>query len=63
MTNYEIELDLKWSKYCVISETSRAPQVGGANPADATSTTEHKLYVPVVTLSMNDNIRLLEKIK
>ena len=37
--------------------------MGGANPADATSTTEHKLYVPVVILSINDNIRFLEKNK
>ena len=33
------ELDLTWSKYWLISEMSRAPEVGGAISADATLTT------------------------
>ena len=32
----EIELDLTWSKYCVISEISRKPGDETANPAEAT---------------------------
>ena len=44
--------------------------MGGANPADATLTTRAtfqvnnaKLYIPVVTLSINNNIKFLENIK
>ena len=65
----EIELDSTWLKYCVISEISRLTEVGGANPADATLTTRgtfqvnnDKLYIPVVTLSINNNIKFLENI-
>ena len=41
--------------------------MGGANPADATlrtgatlQTNNAKIYIPVVTLSINDNIKFLE---
>ena len=75
--NSEIELDLSWSRNCVISEISRTAAVAvdpNANPPDqATEATEResakfrsfiaKLYVPVVTLSINDNIKFLENIK
>ena len=52
----KIELDLTWLIYCLISEISRTPEVGGANPACAAGTTgatfkinNAKNYVPVVT--------------
>ena len=52
----KIELDLTWLINCIISEISRTPEVGGANPACATLTTgatfkinNGKNYVPVVT--------------
>ena len=68
--NCEIELDLKWSKNCVISETSRTPEVEGTNPANEALTTwatfqinNAKLHLPAVTLSINDNINFLENIK
>ena len=70
LINCEIEVDLTWSKYWVIHEISRTPEVGGANPADTTLTTRAicqinsaKFYVTVVTLSINDNIKFLEIIK
>ena len=70
LINYEIELDLTRSKHCVISEMLRTPETEGANPADETLTTgatfqinNAKLYVPVVALSINDNINFLENIK
>ena len=57
-------------KYCVTSEISRTPGVQGDNTVEATLTTgatfqinNANLYVPVVTLSINDNIKFLEKIK
>ena len=66
----EIELDFTLSKYCIISEISRTSDIEGANPEDATLTTgatfqinNAKIYVSVVTLSINDNIKFLENIK
>ena len=69
----ELELDFSWSEG--ISQISRTPAVAAdpnTNPpvqaAEATQTTTKfqidgtKLYVPVVTLSINDNI-FLENIK
>ena len=70
----EIDLDLTWSKYCVISEVSRKIREVDPNSDQLTyevskATTESKfqisivkLYVPVVTLSINDNIKFLENI-
>ena len=67
LINCEIELDSTWSKYY---EISRTPEVEGANPVDKTLTTgvtfqinNEKLYVPVITLSINYNIIFLENIK
>ena len=69
LINRAIELDLTWSRYCVISEISRTPEVSRSNPTDATLTTgaifqinNPKLCVWVVSLSINDNIKFLEKI-
>ena len=77
LNNLEIELDLIWSKESIISEISITPRVPlnpDANPSAkevaAIQTTgatfqinDAKLYVPVVTLLTNDNIKLLENIK
>ena len=53
-----MELYLTWSKYCIISELSKTPEVGRANPADVTANAifqrnNAKLYFPVVSLSIN----------
>ena len=77
LINCEIELDLSWSKEFIISEILITPAQPGnpnANPpitdVAAIQTTRPtfeinnaKLYVWVVTLSINDNIRILESIK
>ena len=70
LINCEIELDLTWSKYCAISEISKTPEVGAASQGGATLTTggtfqinNAKLYIPVVTVSDNDNIKFIENIK
>ena len=73
MVNCEIELDFSWSVICVISEISRTTEVATNPPNLATDETKTdsgtfqinsaKLYVPVVTLSIYDNIRFLENIK
>ena len=39
LINCEIELDLTWSKNCVIFEISRTPEVYRNNPVDVTLTT------------------------
>ena len=53
----EINLDLNWSEICVIVATNVAAQVV------TFSITDTKLYVPVVTLSIQDNAKLLEQLK
>ena len=52
--NFEINLILAWSKNCVISEGDRALTFAIA---------DSKLYVPVVTLSTQDNTKLLQQLK
>ena len=72
LINCEVSLTLTWSKNCVI--TSKAareadpdadPAVAGINnPTNAVfEITDCKLYVPVVTLSAENENKLLEKIK
>ena len=54
LINCEVNLLLTWSKDCVISS---------ANGETKFSITETKLYVPVVTLSTQDNAKLLQQLK
>ena len=58
LINCKIELDLSWSKNCIISEISRTPYVA-ANSA----TNPPRLYVPAITFSIKDNIKFLRNIK
>ena len=65
LINCEKELNLPWSKDCIISEISRTPEKGGANLADATFKTgatfrinHAELYVSVVTL---ERMKILSK--
>ena len=54
LINCEVNLELTWSKNCVITNSTgeRKFQV-----------TETKLYVPIVTLSTQDNTKLLQQLK
>ena len=72
--NWEIELDLSWSRYCVITEISRTDgavpntnrvryQVTSQTTGATFQINNTKLYIPVVTLSINDKIKFLENIK
>ena len=68
LINCEVELILTWSKNSVLPDmTERAAQ--GANsaivvPLDATfKIKDTRLYVPVVTLSLQNDIKLLEQLK
>ena len=54
ITNSEINLMLYWSKNYVISS-----EVGEAK----FTITDTKLYVPIVTLSNRDNVKLFEQLK
>ena len=54
---------MTWSKSCIASELSRTPKVGTDNPVDTTFQINNtKLYVPEVTLSIND-AKFYENIK
>ena len=57
LINCEAELSLNWSANCVIIYTDVANQVR------TFTTTETNLYVPVVTLSTQDNGKFLPQIK
>ena len=57
LINCEVNLDLNWSENCVIVVTNVAAQ------ATTFSITDTKIYVPVVTLSTEDNAKLLEQLK
>ena len=63
----EISLELKWNKNCVITSQQIGVDLDGANtavPMDATLTIKDcKLYIPIVTLSKNDEIELLTNLK
>ena len=53
LINWEVELILTWSAGCVIIHT------GVANQVPTFTTTETNLYVTAVTLSTQDNAKLL----
>ena len=57
LINHEVELILTWSADCVIISTNVADQ----NPTF--TITETNLYVPVVTLSTQDNAELSPQLK
>ena len=54
LINCEVNLILTWSKYSVITNSEGEEKF---------ATTETKLYVPVVTLSTQDNAKLLQQLQ
>ena len=63
----EVSLELKWDKNCVITSLEQR-DIGGGNrgnaPTGATLAINNcKLYVPAVTLSKDDEIKLLTNLK
>ena len=54
LINYEINLILTWSANCVVVSTSNA---------NRNAITNTRLYVPVVTLSTQENAELLQQLK
>ena len=63
----EVSLELKWDKNCVITSQQIGINLDGGNTAAPTSATltinDCKLYIPVVTLSKDDEIKLLTNLK
>ena len=65
LNNCKVELILTWSKKCVLADVTRR-NARGNNPAIVApdkitfEITNTKLYVPVVTLSKENDIKLLE---
>ena len=57
LSNYEVELILHWSANFVIIYTNVNNQI------PTFTITETNLYVPVVTLSTQDNAKLLPQLK
>ena len=63
----EVSLELRWNKNCVITSLEQR-NIGGGNrdnaPAGATLAINNcKLYVPAVTLSKDDDFKLLTNLK
>ena len=54
LINCKVELILTWSNTCVITNSTGEEKF---------AITEIKLYVPVVTLSTEDNAKLLQQLK
>ena len=63
----EVSLELKWDKNCLITSNQVGRNLDGGNTAAPTGATfpinDCKLYVPVVTLSKDDEIKLLTNLK
>ena len=66
----EVSLELKWNKNCVITSLEEKhvdagpPVVRGNSPAGATlAINDCRIYIPVVTLSKDDEIKLLTNLK
>ena len=63
----KVSLELKWNKTCVITSQQIGVNLDGghtAAPTGATLTINNcKLYIPVVTLSKDDEIKLLTNLK
>ena len=63
----EVSLELNWNKNCVITSIQREINLDGGNTEASTGATlaikDCKLYVPVVTLSKDDEIKLLTNLK
>ena len=63
----EVSLELKWNKTCVITSQQIGVNLDGANIVAPTGATlainDSKLYIPIVTLSKDDGVKLLTNLK
>ena len=62
-----MSLELKWNKNCIITNIQREINLDGGDTEASTGATlaikDFKLYIPVVTLSKDDEIKLLTDLK
>ena len=62
-----MSLELKWNKNCVTTSQQIGVNLDGGNTAAPTGATltvnDCKLFIPVVTLSKDDEIKLLTNLK
>ena len=59
LINCEVELSLNWIENCVLSTAQTDANADNTSADSATfKTTEAQLYVPIVTLSAEDNAKL-----
>ena len=63
----EVSLELKWNKNCIITSQQIEVNLDGGNTAAPTDAilaiNDCKLYIPVVTFSKDDEIKLLTNLK
>ena len=63
----EVSLELKWNKTCIITSQQIGVNLDGGNTVAPTNAAlainDCKLYVPIVTLSKDDEIKLLTNLK
>ena len=63
LNNCKIELSLKWIENCVLTTAAIGANTNATGADGATlKITDAKLYVPVVTLSAEDNVKLLKQL-
>ena len=59
--NFKVELSLNWIKNCVLTTAETDANANNTGADSATfKITDAKLYVPIVTLSTEDNAKLLK---
>ena len=67
LISFEVSLELKWDKNCIITSLEQRDIRGGNRDNAPTGATlainDCKLYVPAVTLSKDDEIKLLTNLK
>ena len=67
LVSCKVSLELKWHKNCVITSQQIGVNLDGGNTAAPTNATlainDCKLYIPVVTSSKDDEIKLLTNLK
>ena len=64
LINCKVEFSLKWIENCVLTIAELGANADATDADGATfKITDAKLYVPVVTLSAEDNIELVKQLK
>ena len=63
LINWKVEVSLKWIKTCVLTTAAIGADTNATGADSATfKITDAKLYVPIVTLSIEDNAKLAKQL-